>query len=179
MAHTRILLDEIDMKIDDATKSRVVYSEDEKISILNPLLDGPTRHKVKRYHKLTKEYIKFLSEIQEAFFNTDVNPLIQNDIVTQKGAEYLGRMKLYEKEIRKLYKKESANSKIGIILNTESIQNRDASETPHIVYYFDGIPKTGIMTYLRQKQHEILLLEKDFLNDLMLENLNKELQAKN
>ena len=100
--------------------------------------------------------------------------MIQNDIVTQKGEEYVGRTKLYEKEIRKLWINEFTKNKIAIILSTDYIENREGIKISHISYYFDDLPTNGIIVYLRQKKYNVLSLEKDFLNDLMFLNLTRE-----
>jgi len=173
--NTMQLIDEIDLKISESVEPRVKFSKDEKISMLNPLLPYKSIVKINRYHKLTKAYVAFLSEIEEKFINSDKNPLIQNDIVTQKGEEYLGRTKLYSEEIQKLCINKFTKNKVSRTLNTEYILNIEGTKVSHISYYFDDLPIRGIIVYLRQKKYDILTLEKDFLNDLIFQNLTTQL----
>ncbi|AXG71617.1 gliding motility-associated protein GldM [Kordia sp. SMS9] len=173
------LTEDINLKISEASQSRVEVSENEKVSILNPILDSVSIVKMNTYHKLTEAYVAFLTEIEDEFIQSDTNPLIQNGEITQRGKEYLGRTKLYSEKIQKLWDNEFTKNKVILQLNTDHIQNRKGTKISHISYYFEDLPTKGIIVYLKQKKYNVLLLEKDFLNDLIFQNLTTQPNSKN
>lgn len=175
---TIFLTDELNMKISADRKVSVEISKGKHIEISESVYDSLSTIKLNRYHKLTKKYVNFLTQIEDQFISDDKNPLIQNDVVTQKGEEYIGRTKLYSEEIQKLWINEFTKNKVSMTLSTEYIQNREGTKISHIAYYFDDLPIRGIVVYLRQKKYNVLALEKDFLNDLIFQNLTKQLKEK-
>ncbi|MFK7750005.1 MAG: hypothetical protein AB8B65_16545 [Kordia sp.] len=175
--NTKQLTVEIDLKISEASQSRVEVSENEKVSILNPILNSVSTIKVNTYHKLTKDYVAYLTEIEEEFIKSDKNPLFYNGKVTQKGKEYLRQTRSYTEEIEKLWINKLTKNKVSILLSTEGIQSYKGTKVSHISYYFDDLPTRGIIVYLKQKKYNVLALEKDFLNDLILKNLTEQLNS--
>lgn len=170
-------MQEIDNKIAIQIKTPIEISKDSKIDVLKPVYDSLSTIKLNNYHTLTEDFVDFLSEIEEEFISSEKNPLFQNDKITQKGEEYLGRTKLYSKEISKLWIDDFTKNKIRITLHTGDIQNIEGTKISHIAYYFDDLPTKGIIVYLRQKRYDVLMLEKDFLNDLIFQNLTTQLNS--
>jgi hypothetical protein len=166
---TMFLIDEINIKI--SINRKIPIGINKKIAVLKPIYDSLSTMKINRYHKLTKEYVAFLSDVEDQFINSYKNTLFQNNEMTKKGEEYVGRARLYSQEIKKLWINQFTKNKVSIALSTDYIQNMEGTKISHIAYYFDDLPIKGIIVYLKQKKHTILALEKDFLNDLIFQNL--------
>lgn len=128
--------------------------------------------KIHQYDSLTKDYLNYLTKIEEQFLENNVNPFFNNSGFSDAGKEYLSKTKLYENEIIKLVDKSHLKNKVHLKAGAYNQVAMNGREIEHLDYYFYDLPHIGIVTYLKIRKQSLLELQKEFLNELIIDNCN-------
>src|SRR5690606_21910098 len=120
------------------------------------------------YHKLTKEYSEFITDIETKYMESNENPFFINNSVSDLGKQYLTKTDLYRKNILELIKKPELNKIVKQKLRTINPKHRNGNNIPHIEYYFKGITKSGTLAFLKNRRRNVLAFENEFLTELLI-----------
>ena len=151
------------------TEETIIYVKDDiHAKILRIDYDSISKLKIRKYDNLTKQYISYLRNIENQFFETTSNPFFENGAYSEEGKGYLKKTNFYKNEILELIGdsqlKNSVNSKVG----TYNIVAINGRELKHLDYIYDNTSRKGIALYLKLREKNILELEKDYINTFII-----------
>lgn len=138
------------------------------------------------YDSLTSQYLDYLDKTYSELLN-DLKPeyyenshkqlsktkfsnelFFVNYEYSEKGADFVSKMKNYRIEILKLVDNENLEDRINFLLQTKDVTTRNAKKIKYLNYHYKDLPLISVLTYIKHKENSIVLLENDFLKNILL-----------